>query len=143
MWVEEGDGRRGVVEGLELLDAGLEAGDVLAHELGAGLALAVVVLAAVRLLGADALLACGFRAVAALSGCQWHVGDDGGRATDHLAFPAAEACLACGCGWCMREDATEGDRDVGMDRPLCRVVFGAGDREVEARFSAITKIGLV
>ena len=55
-----------MLEALQFLDAELEAGDVLAHELGAGLALAIVVFAAFRLLCADALLTCGLRAVAAL-----------------------------------------------------------------------------
>ena len=66
MWVEEGDGGGGVVEGLELLDPSLEAGDVLAHELGAGLAFAVVVLAAVALLDAGALLASRLLAITSL-----------------------------------------------------------------------------
>lgn len=66
--VEQGHGRGRVLKAFQLLDTELEAGDVLAHELGTRLALAVVVFAAVRLLSADALLTCGFCAVAALRG---------------------------------------------------------------------------
>ena len=98
--IEEGHGRRRVLEALKLLHAHLEAGDVLAHELGAGLSLAIVVFAAFRLLCADALLTCGLRAVAALEEVSvaarvargW---TGGGERTDHLAFPTAETCFAC------------------------------------------------
>ena len=68
MGVEEGDRGGGDLWALELLDAGLETGDVFAHDLGPGLALAVIVLAGIGLLRADALLTCGFDAVASLCG---------------------------------------------------------------------------
>lgn len=88
-----------MLEALKLLDAQLEASDVLAHELGAGLPLAIIVFAAFRLLCADALLTCGLRAVAALEGLSVARGGPGGKVTtDHLAFPTAEACFACGTG---------------------------------------------
>ena len=97
--IEEGHGRRRVLEALKLLHAHLEAGDVLAHELGAGLPLAIIVFTAICLLCANALLTCGLRAVAALQGLSVARGETGGKVTtNHLAFPTAEACFACGTG---------------------------------------------
>lgn len=68
VWVEQEDGGGGLLRVLEVADARLEALDVLAEELSPGLALAVIVLAAVALLGTNTLLTRGFRAVAALRG---------------------------------------------------------------------------
>ena len=67
MGVEEGDrGRRVLGTGFELLDLRLETRNVLAHELGACLALAVVVLAGLALLCFRTLLTGGLGAVAFL-----------------------------------------------------------------------------
>ena len=66
MGVEQRDRRGRLVCALELFYPEFEAGDVLAHELRPRLALAIVVLAAVCLLGADALLTGGLSAVAFL-----------------------------------------------------------------------------
>lgn len=63
MGVEEGDRRGGLVGRLQLLDPGLEASNVLAHELGSGLALAIVVFASFPLLGFEALLTGGLSTV--------------------------------------------------------------------------------
>jgi hypothetical protein len=66
--IEEEAGRGAPVVGLlKLTEALLEARDVLAHELGAGLALAVVEVALVALLCADALLAGRLGTVASLA----------------------------------------------------------------------------
>lgn len=84
-----------MLKAFKLLDAELEAGDVLAHELCTRLPLAVVVFAAFRLLCANALLTCGLRAVAALQELSGARGVTGDKArTDHLAFPTAEACFS-------------------------------------------------
>ena len=66
MGVEEGDGRRCLVGALQLLNPELEARYVFPHELRPRLALAIVVLASLRLLCSHTLSAGGFVAVASL-----------------------------------------------------------------------------
>ena len=76
MGVEEGDGRRCLVGALQLLNPELEARYVLPHELRPRLALAIVVLAPLRLLGTDTLLTGGLHAVAFL---HWRGSETGQR----------------------------------------------------------------
>ena len=86
-------GGRDVIGVLELVDALLETGDVLAQELCSCLALAVVVFAAVVLLCARALLTGGLGAVTSLDGRSagiWCGGKNGDGTTHHFPFPERE-----------------------------------------------------
>lgn len=95
--VEQGDGGRGVLCALEVLDARLEALDVLAHELGARLALAVVVLASLGLLCARTLLTRRLGAVTFLEE-RGRDGERGGAQIGGDSLVHIPSCASCSGG---------------------------------------------
>ena len=115
MRVEKRHGRSRLLGVLELLHAHFQAGDVLSHELGSCLAFPIIVLAAVRLLGADALFASGLCSFASLGGRGARISyvvkekrRGGMGKTYHLALATSQT----GLSWYEVETSGERMRDV-------------------------------